>query len=87
MANYKIQVKKSAQKEIANLQNKDLQKIIKKIESLTKNPRPLGVKKLSAEEKYRLRVGDFRILYTIEDDILLIYVVKVGHRKDVYKSL
>jgi len=85
MADYKIEIKKSAQKEIFSLQRNDLNNIVKKISSLSKNPRPDGCKKLSADEKYRVRVGNFRILYSIEDDILVIYVVKVGHRKNVYK--
>lgn len=85
MADYKIEIKKSAQKEIYSLQNNYLSKIIKKINSLSKNPRPSGCKKLSGDEKYRVRVGSFRILYSIEDDVLVIYVVKVGHRNNVYK--
>ncbi|MDD5359785.1 MAG: type II toxin-antitoxin system RelE/ParE family toxin [Sulfurovaceae bacterium] len=85
MADYKIEIKKSAQKEIKNLPNKELKKVIDKIASLAHEPRPAGCKKLSGEEKYRIRVGSYRVLYGIEDDILVIYVVKVGHRKDVYE--
>lgn len=85
MADYKIEIKKSAQKEIKNLPNKELKKVIDKIASLASEPRPTGCKKLSGEEKYRIRVGSYRVLYSIEDDILVIYVVKVGHRKDVYE--
>jgi len=84
MADYKIEIKKSAQKEIKNLPNKELKKVIDKIRSLATEPRPLGCKKLSGEEKYRLRVGNYRILYSIEDDVLVVYVVRVRHRKDVY---
>ncbi|MBN2768684.1 MAG: type II toxin-antitoxin system RelE/ParE family toxin [Campylobacterales bacterium] len=85
MADYKIEIKKSAQKEIKNLPNKELKKVVDKIASLASEPRPAGCKKLSGEEKYRIRVGSYRVLYSIEDDVLAIYVVKVGHRKDVYE--
>ena len=85
MADYKIEIKKSAQKEIKQLPNKELKKVVDKISSLTNEPRPIGSKKLSGDEKYRIRVGNYRVLYSIEDQILVIYVVKVGHRKDVYQ--
>jgi mRNA interferase RelE/StbE len=78
-------LKKSAAKEIERLPSVVLKRIIEKIESLATNPRPQGCKKLSGEEKYRVRVGQYRILYEIMDDMLVIYVVKVSHRKDVYK--
>lgn len=84
MADYKIEIKKSAQKEIKNLPNKELKKVVDKIASLAGEPRPAGCKKLSGEEKYRIRVGSYRVLYGIEDDALVIYVVKARHRKDVY---
>ena len=85
MARYKIKIKKSALKELENIPSKDLRRIIEKIESLADDPRPEGSKKLSREEKYRIRQGNYRILYTIKDDILIIYVVKVAHRKDAYR--
>ena len=84
MANYSIEIKKSATKEMAKLPKVHLQRIVTKIEALAKEPRPNGCKKLSADEKYRIRVGEYRILYTIEDNKLIVYVVKVRHRKDVY---
>jgi mRNA interferase RelE/StbE len=76
MAKYKIEVKKSALKELNNLPNKDLKKIIRKIRNLADNPRPSDCKKLSGEEKYRIRSGNYRILYLIKDDILYIYYSK-----------
>ena len=85
MAKYKIEIKKTAIKELNNLPPSDLKKIIKRIQSLADDPRPPGCKKLSSEEKYRIRSGNYRILYKIEDDILLIYIVKIGHRRDVYR--
>ena len=85
MEKYKIVIKKSAAKEIKSLPSKDLKRVLAKIESLSDNPRGIDSQKLSGEEKYRVRCGDYRILYTIEDDILVVCVVKVGHRKDVYR--
>ncbi len=86
MANYNIEIKKSAAKEIEKLPPKYLPKIIGAIESLQHDPRPLGCKKLAAGERYRLRVGVYRILYEILDDKLLIYIVRVRHRKEVYRK-
>lgn len=87
MASYKIEIKKSAAKEISKLRSAELKRIIGKIESLSEDPRPEGCKKLSGDEKYRIRVGQYRILYSIEDEKLVVYVVKVGHRKDMYRML
>ncbi len=84
MVKYKIEIKRSAIKEIKKLPSKDLKKILAKISSLADNPRPKGCVKLSADEKYRIRIGVYRILYEIKDKLLVIIVVKVAHRKDVY---
>jgi len=82
---YNIEIKASAQKELKKLPDKELKKIIEKISSLAINPRPTGCKKLSGDEKYRIRIGNYRVLYSIEDEILVIFIAKVGHRKDVYE--
>ena len=84
MENYKIEIKKSATKEIEKLPKSILKRVIEKIQSLRTEPRPHGCKKLTADEKYRVRVGDYRILYRIEDEVLVVIVVKVRHRKDIY---
>ena len=84
MGKYRIEIKKTAQKELESIPIKDLQRIVFKIQSLAENPRPIGCVKLSGQERYRIRQGNYRILYSIQDDLLLIYVVKIGHRKDVY---
>ena len=84
MAKYKIEIKRSAVKEIKKLPRKDIGKVLQKIYSLAENPRPAGCLKLSVEEKYRIRFGVYRILYEIQDDLLLVIVVKVAHRKNVY---
>ncbi len=86
MVNYKIEIKRSAVKEIKKLPLRDLKKILVKISELASNPRSYGCMKLSADEKYRVRVGVYRILYEIKDKLLIIIVVKVAYRKDVYNS-
>ncbi len=87
MANYKIFLKPSAVKELGKISGKTLQKIVEKIENLATNPRPRGYEKLSNEKSYRIRQGNYRILYTIEDDRLIVMVIKIGHRGDVYQRL
>ena len=83
---YAVLVDTRAQKEITKL-NKDAQRrIVAKIESLARNLRPNGVDKLeSSEELYRVRVGDFRIIYQIKERELIVLVVRVGHRREVYR--
>ena len=85
MAVYKIFLKKSVKKDLAAIPKKNLKTILNKIESLKDNPRPVGCEKLSGQEKYRLRQGSYRIIYSIQDYELTVWVVKVGHRKDVYR--
>ena len=87
MARYKILVKPSAKKEIDAVgQKKDRQRIVLRIQSLGENPRPSGCEKLAGHlDRYRVREGNYRILYSIDDEKLLVDVVKVGHRKDVYR--
>lgn len=83
MASYNIRVKRSAAKEIEALPLKDRRRAVAKIQTLASNPRPVGSEKLSGEDKYRLRQGDYRILSAIVDDELIVTVVKVGNRCDV----
>jgi mRNA interferase RelE/StbE len=85
MAKYEISVKKSAVKELEDIPKKELQKIIKKIKTLSSDPRPQGYQKLSHREQYRLRQGDYRIIYSIQDDDLTVHIIKVGHRKEIYR--
>ncbi|MFA5805077.1 MAG: type II toxin-antitoxin system RelE/ParE family toxin [Melioribacteraceae bacterium] len=83
---YKIQILKSADKTLKNVVQKDRIKIVEHISQLADNPRPLGCKKLKGTEFYRIRIGDYRVIYKIEeDDILLILVIRIGHRKGIYK--
>lgn len=86
MESYRIVIKKSAAKEIERLEKKDRIRIIEKIIGLADDPHPSGSKKLSGQEKYRIRQGNYRILYQVIDQKLVINVVKVGHRRDIYKN-
>ena len=85
MGRYRIELKKSIQKDFESIPRKDLQRIIQAIRSLADDPRPPQSKKLSGLEQYRLRQGNYRILYSIEDDLLVVFVVAVGHRKEIYR--
>ena len=86
MAKYRVEIKNSAVKEIKRLPTPELKRVLSVIERLADDPCPPDCRKLSDQEKYRIRCGDHRILYTIEDDVLFVFVVKIGHRKDVYKD-
>ena len=85
MGKYKIEVKKSAEKELGKIPKKELLKILEKIESLSDDPHPTGSIKLSNQDKYRVRMGNYRILYKIENYILTVFVIKIGHRKNIYR--
>ena len=85
MASYRVLIKRSAAREIEALPLKDRRRIVARIEGLADNPRPVGCEKLSGEEKYRIRQGDYRILYQIVDTDLIVTVVRVGNRRDVYR--
>ena len=85
MANYSVRIKRSAAKELESIPLKDRRRIIHRINSLSTDPRPPGCEKLSGEEKYRLRQGDCRILYAIIDRELVVTVIKIGSRQDVYR--
>ena len=87
MEKYKISIKRSAAKEIEAIpQKKERQRIIRSIGQLADEPRPPGSKKLSGHNKYRIRQGAYRIIYGIEDKEFIVVVVKVGQRKDVYRT-
>jgi len=85
MAEYKILFKKSVWKDFQSIPDKDLKKILNRIESLSSNPRIPGSQKLSGQERYRLRQGQYRIVFSIQDEELTVWVVKVGHRKGIYR--
>jgi mRNA interferase RelE/StbE len=85
VASYRVLIKRSAVRELEAVPLKDRRRLVTRIEALADNPRPVGVQKLSGEEKYRLRQGDYRMLYEIVDEALMVTVVRVGHRRDVYR--
>jgi len=85
MANYKLVFKKSASKDLRPIPNKDVARILQRTEELQENPRPVGSEKLSGQERYRIREGAYRIIYEVADEFLVVTVVKVGHRRHVYK--
>jgi mRNA interferase RelE/StbE len=85
VANYDLRIKPSAVKELEDLQAKDRRRIVSKIQNLAEEPRPRGCEKLSGRDRYRLRQGDFRILFEVDDDAQTVTVVKIGHRRDVYR--
>jgi len=85
---YQIIIRKKAFKELEILPKKTTEKITQAIDSLSENPRPTGCKKLKGEEEYlwRIRVGDYRIIYSIEDSIKIIDIRRIGHRRDIYEE-
>jgi mRNA interferase RelE/StbE len=86
VANYEVRIKESAAKELRDLPLKDKSRIIARIRGLSADPRPMGSEKLSGDEKYRLRQGNYRILYCVEDGSKSVTIVRIGHRRDVYRS-
>jgi mRNA interferase RelE/StbE len=83
---HRIEIKKSALKELSQIPPPYNKKIVEAIDELAFNPRPVSCKKLKGSEAYRIRVADYRIVYIIEDVIQLIEIQRIRHRKDVYKS-
>ncbi len=87
MAKYSLRIKKSARKELESIATKaDRQRVVRRIQALADDPRPPGALKLSGLDRYRIRQGRFRILYSIEDEILTVHVIKIGARKNSYRS-
>jgi mRNA interferase RelE/StbE len=84
---YTIEFRPAARRDLKALPREILQRISKKIDSLADAPRPPGVEKLSgSEDSYRVRVGDYRILYEIRDEVLLVIIVRVRHRREAYRN-
>lgn len=84
---YKITFKNSAYKELERLPKSTVRKIAVAIDKLADNPKPIGIKKLkdSSEDLYRIRVGDYRVIYAINEGIRIVNILRIGHRKDIYK--
>lgn len=86
MAKYEIVLRKSVRKDLDRIPKRDVQRILADIADLANDPRPPQSRKLSGSEKYRLRCGVYRVLYEIQDAVLIVCIVKVGHRREVYRS-
>ena len=87
MAQYKVFFKISVEKDLNIIPKRDVSKILEKIELLHVDPRPVGSEKLTGQERYRIRQGNYRIVYSIQDYELTVWIVKVGHRRDIYKKI
>jgi mRNA interferase RelE/StbE len=88
VARSEVLIKRSAVKEIVAIRRKkNRQRVVERIRRLAADPRSPGCHKLSGRDRYRIRQGSYRILYSIEDERLIVYVVKVGHRKHVYRGM
>ena len=85
MAEYKVYFRESVEKDFREIPKKELGKILERIELLTTEPRPSGCEKLTGQERYRVRQGRYRIVYSIQDNELTVWIVKIGHRKDIYR--
>jgi len=82
---YDLFVKKSAERELRALPKHDLRRVTKRLQALSHNPRPQGCEKLSGHDQYRIRQGDYRIVYAIDDGAHVVTLVKIGHRREVYR--
>jgi mRNA interferase RelE/StbE len=85
MEKYRVVFRKSVAKDLHRIPNRDLRRILASIESLFEEPRPFRIERLSGQERYRVRRGNDRIIYEINDREVIVVVVKVGHRKDIYR--
>ena len=84
MESYKVLIGRSAAGELEKIPKKDLRRIVERIRGLEAEPRPQGCEKLSAQERYRIRQGDYRIVYSIDDQDRTVEVVKIGHRSEIF---
>lgn len=84
---YRVELKPAAERGLAALEKRDRLRVVRKIDALAVDPRPPGAEKLKGEDDlWRIRVGDYRVLYVVRDKVLLVVVVQVGHRREVYRS-
>jgi mRNA interferase RelE/StbE len=85
MAGYNVYFRESVEKDFRTIPKEDLQKILHRIDLIANEPRPSGCEKLTGQERYRIRQGRYRIVYSIQDKVLTVWIVAVGHRKDIYR--
>ena len=87
MGKYSVEMKPSARKELERLPGKLIERIFPKLEGLALEPRPAGCKKLKGgQREWRIRVGDYRVVYTVDDEKLLVSVMRIRHRSEVYEG-
>lgn len=86
MVSYSIRIKRSAERELRSLPKAYLARVVKRIKDLSSDPRPPGCQKLSGHDRYRVRQGDYRIIYCIDDAQSIVEVVKIGHRREIYRK-
>ncbi len=87
MAEYRVFLRRSAVREPDGLPRKDLKRILNRIKQLAQDPRPRGSEKLDGSERYRIRQRDYRIVYSVQDEERTVWVVRIGHRRDIYEKL
>lgn len=85
MGAYKVYFRASVEKDFASIPRGDVKQILQRIKTLTEDPRPPGCEKLTGQERFRVRQGRYRIVYSIQDKELTVWVVRVGHHKDIYR--
>jgi len=81
---YQLIIDHYAQKQLGKIPPPHFNRIVKAINDLASIPRPAGCKKLTARSGFRIRIGDYRVIYNIEDKVLKIFIIEIGHRKDIY---
>jgi mRNA interferase RelE/StbE len=84
---YKVELRRSVQKSLEKIQTQERLKIIAALLELEQNPRPRGIEKIKGVELWRIREGDYRIVFSIDDSEKTITIVRIGHRRDIYRSL
>ena len=83
---YTIEILRSAQKQLSKIERREQSRIIEAVQKLTETPRPPGCKKLSGRPAWRIRVGSYRVIYEVQDESLLILVIDIGHRREIYRD-
>ena len=86
MEKYRLLIKKSAADELGRIPKKELRRIVERIQGLGEDPRPHGCEKLSAQERYRVRQGDYRVVYSIDDAERIVEIIKIGQRAEIYRK-
>lgn len=81
---YEVVIDRYAQKQLSKIPSPHFNRIVKAINDLANEPRPAGCKKLTGRPGFRIRIGNYRVIYTIEDKILKVYIIDIGHRSNIY---